>query len=213
MKDRIAKLKNASLPVSIVKKISASALDVAAVESISSMLSSSSDSSRGDTDQMISVGEQEKNKEPDKDQVIENLRREITDLAERHERELAEAVSVAQEALREQIQHLAQTVSTAQSDLAQSQSTCAAAEESLQSEHFLLLEEQRLRARMQEECVQLQKSVEEGRAAASLEQDQVALLEGRLQEEVRCSEGLRDRIRAVEREVLSRHSSIVVDLS
>eukprot|EP01036_Dinobryon_divergens_P022597 gene22597-30865_t len=197
VKDRIAKLKNASLPVSIVKKISASTVDVTGTESIiSSMLSSSSDSNRGDS---IPVEEQDKSKETD----IENLRQEIADLVERHKRELAEAASVAQ-ALRGEIQLLTQTVSITQTDLLQSRVSCTAVEEALRSNQSLLLEEQRLRTEVQEELVQLRKSVaafEEAQAAASRELAQVALLEGRLQEEVRSGDGLRERIRDVEREM------------
>lgn len=187
--------------MSIVKKISASTVDVTGTESIiSSMLSSSSDSNRGDS---IPVEEQDKSKETD----IENLRQEIADLVERHKRELAEAASVAQ-ALRGEIQLLTQTVSITQTDLLQSRVSCTAVEEALRSNQSLLLEEQRLRTEVQEELVQLRKSVaafEEAQAAASRELAQVALLEGRLQEEVRSGDGLRERIRDVEREVFLRH--------
>jgi hypothetical protein len=85
-------------------------------------------------------------------------------------------------------------------------------EEALRSNQSLLLEEQ-------DELVKLRKSVaafEEAQAAAIPEQGQVALLEGRLQEEVRSSDGLRERIRDVEREVfLITHglrSLLLIDL-
>ena len=157
MKDRIEKLKNASLPVSIVKKISSSSMDPGAAESVSSMLSASSDN------------QDMKARELEKDHIIENLRRELVDQSDKHQLELQEAVAT-HDALREQIRSLMETAAAAQAALTQSQADCAAAEEAA------LRSEQRHSEDARQNVVALQEQV-----AASREQ--IAFLEQRLADE------------------------------
>ena len=157
MKDRIEKLKNASLPVSIVKKINSSSMDPGAAESVSSMLSASSDN------------QDMKARELEKDHIIENLRRELVDQSDKHQLELQEAVAT-HDALREQIRSLMETAAAAQAALTQSQADCAAAEEAA------LRSEQRHSEDARQNVVALQEQV-----AASREQ--IAFLEQRLADE------------------------------
>lgn len=157
MKDRIEKLKNASLPVSIVKKINSSSMDPGAAESVSSMLSASSDN------------QDMKARELEKDHIIENLRRELADQSDKHQLELQEAVAT-HDALREQIRSLMETAAAAQAALTQSQADCAAAEEAA------LRSEQRHSEDARQNVVALQEQV-----AASREQ--IAFLEQRLADE------------------------------
>ena len=157
MKDRIEKLKNASLPVSIVKKINSSSMDPGAAESVSSMLSASSDN------------QDIKARELEKDHIIENLRRELADQSDKHQLELQEAVAT-HDALREQIRSLMETAAAAQAALTQSQADCAAAEEAA------LRSEQRHSEDARQNVVALQEQV-----AASREQ--IAFLEQRLADE------------------------------